>query len=611
MKIAHKTDTSEQSIYQHAEGVARKASEFANEFGFNEYAYTTGLLHDIGKYSDKFQKKIKTNTNVQVDHATAGARELANINMLAGSMAVAGHHGGIPNGTSNEDSCWRNRVKNKVLEDYSDYKGEIIVTPVKDPNYEPFVESFFVRMLYSCLVDADYLDTEEFMNNEKRERGLVKNISTLYKDLMEYINKWLVDDECKSTINKYRTQILKNCIQKGKSSRGVFSLTVPTGGGKTIASMAFALTHAMEHNKEHPIRRIIYVIPYTSIIEQNAKVFCDIFGQENVLQHHSNYDDIDMNKDEIPSIHQLSTQNWDHPLIVTTNVQFFESIYSNKPSKCRKLHNIANSVVIFDEAQMIPLNYMKPCVKAISELVERYGVTAVLCTATQPALNRLFEPMRIKEICDDYQELFRVFKRNKFKYVGKISEEQLINIVSNSKQGLVIVNTKEQAKNIFLKMNDNYTYHLSTNMTPNHREGILEVIRKKIENHEECRVISTSLIEAGVDLSFETVYREQAGLDSIIQAGGRCNREGVYNIEDSIVGVFEFEQNRLRVIEKNIAMMKESVNRYGDYDALEAIEYYFTQLQLLDKDYLDQYHIIEAFEKHFEGMRFPFAAIAE
>ena len=291
--------------------------------------------------------------------------------------------------------------------------------------------------------------------------------------------------------------------------------------------------------------RVIYVIPYTSIIEQNAAVFREILGDSNVLEHHSNMDDFAAEgleeTEELKAMH-LAAENWDKPVIVTTNVQFFESLYGSRSSRCRKLHNIANSVIIFDEAQMLPTDYLKPCTAMIEELIANYRVSAVLCTATQPALRPFFPKERhITELCSRMEEQFRFFKRTTFSDLGTISESQLEEHLGAERKALCIVNTRRQAQELYKELKGEGVYHLSTSMYPSHRRRVLEEIKTCLDDGRKCLVISTSLVEAGVDLDFDTVYRELAGVDSMIQAAGRCNREGKRGARESRVFTFSLE----------------------------------------------------------------------
>ena len=611
--LAHVSAAGEQTLSDHLHNVAKMTAEYCSSYQMDgtditKYAYETGLLHDIGKYSELFQKKIQNNLNIHVDHSTAGAREMQKHNMLSAAFAIAGHHGGIPNGSDTSESNLLQRIGKRELESYDEYETEITIDSVKEPRLSAFDQSFFTRMLFSALVDADFLDTEQAMRGETVDRGTYDSIDILYERLMENIRPWRNVTERTPELNRIRTRILEQCIQAGKEGKGLYSLTVSTGGGKTISSLAFALTHA----KMNHMDRVIYVIPYTSIIEQTVDIFRDILGNQNVLAHYSNsLLDNDPGDSDCYDKHKLSIENWDAPIIVTTSVQFFESLYSNKVSKCRKLHNIANSVIIFDEVQMIPLGCIKPCVRAIQELVQAYSVSAVFCSATQPALDRWMSSLAAKEICSNYQEIFSKLKRTKVQKLGKVTEDELFQKINEEKQALVIVNTKKEAQNLYQKFqSEQGIFHLSTYMTPFDRKKTLDIIRKRLLEEEECKVISTSLVEAGVDLDFPTVFREMAGLDSIIQAAGRCNREGERNVDESIAWVFQLEERIPKMIEKNALMTEETLLKYGAYDSLDAIHYYFHALQSLDEEALDQYRILERIDKAVDGVELPFKRTA-
>ena len=563
--LAHISEdkTREQSVLSHLKGTAELAGGFASEFGCEDWGYYVGMLHDIGKYSEAFQRRLRGSA-VRVDHSTAGAKlsyertgegpKTLRLAYAIASYCIAGHHAGLPDRGGSSDTSERKtfcgRMKKK-LEDYSAYESEVklplIRTEVnlsegsKTPGFEV---NFITRFLYSCLVDADYLDTESFMRGEKpRGRGQGESLEKLKKCLDRYIEPWLRDDP-KSEINGRRTEILKHCLLAGEGEKGLYRLSVPTGGGKTIASLAFALRHALCHG----MKRIIYVIPYTSIIEQNAAVFKEILGEKNVLEHHSN---VDYEDDEELCPMQLAAENWDMPLIVTTNVQFFESLFSNRPSKCRKIHNIANSVLIFDEAQMLPKDYLQPCISSIEELIRRYHCSAVLCTATQPDIDPFLQSAgEVRELCPDMTEQFSFFRRCEIRSLGALEQETLLERLRGETQALCILNTRREVQEIYELLRkeggEDGLYHLSTLMIPKHRRKVLGDIRERLKkgDGERCIVISTSLVEAGVDLDFASVYREIAGLDSIIQAAGRCNREGRRKREESVCHVFSLEDSK-------------------------------------------------------------------
>lgn len=434
----------------------------------------------------------------------------------------------------------------------------------------------YTRMLFSCLVDADYLDTETAIQGGQ-PRGKGETLERLLEKLNAHVAPWLeapANDLCAK-----RSAILARCLRGGEDERGLYTLTVPTGGGKTISSLAFALSHAVKHN----LQRVIYVIPYTSIIEQNADVFAKVLGEENVLEHHSQVEFAD-DGEETPEAYKkrLACENWDAPVVVTTAVQFFESLYAAKTSKCRKLHNIANSVVIFDEAQTLPLPFLIPCVSAIGELVQHYGVTAVLCTATQPALGRLFKqlaPTLVQhEIAPDPDELFDYFRRVSFCREGVFTPEKLAERLTETAQVLCIVNTRKRARQVYESLPEEGRFHLSTLMIPTDREKTLNAIRTRLQNGKTCRVVSTSLVEAGVDVDFPSVWRELAGLDSILQAAGRCNREGRRSAVESVVHVFEAEGKFPASMTQQREAATKVMEEFEEINTRPAIRAYFKRL---------------------------------
>lgn len=596
--IAHKDKERVQTLKEHLLGTAKLAGEFAAKFSKEEWGYCCGLLHDIGKYSKEFQKKIWGDTDDKVDHSTAGAKECfekGGLYFLL-SYCIAGHHAGLPDfGDRAIPSTLCNRL-NKKIYDYQMYSSEITIPQLttepievsREKNME-FALSMFIRMLYSCLVDADFLDTESFMKNGDVKRDSGEGMERLLEKLETHMVSWLENTDG-NTINGRRTEILKHCIERSKQEKGLFRLTVPTGGGKTTASLAFALNHAVKHDMD----RIIYVIPYTSIIEQNAKVFRDILGTENVLEDHCNV--VYKDSEEFKPM-QLAAENWDKPVVVTTNVQFFESLFSNKSSKCRKLHNIANSVIIFDEAQMLPLDYLKPCMEALQELVETYRSSVVLCTATQPALDMfLHNSKQIKELCPDVEKQFAFFERVTYEKLGVITKSELVERLEGETRALCIVNTKKQAQDLYKELQGEGVYHLSTSMYPKHRKRVLDEIRTRLEKKEKCLVISTSLVEAGVDLDFSSVYRQIAGIDSMIQAAGRCNREGNEDKEDSKVYIFDLEDTKEAASQKLQIETAESVMQdYENLAGLECITEYFARLYHHRGSSLDKKNIMDEF----------------
>lgn len=614
--LAHIADDGrKQTVQSHLTNTSVLAKEFATSFHGAEQAELAGLAHDIGKYSDAFQRRLN-GFPVKVDHSTAGAVECYRRKQICAAFAVAGHHGGLPDGGSRMDGSDEvtlygrlKRAGRGKLEPYDDWQKEIKLPSVAFPDClrKGTLESaFFTRMLYSCLVDADYLDTEAFIVGRQRERIEI-SIDQLWHQLQQYIAGWFPP---KNELNRQRCRVLEECIQKGEQQQpGLFSLTVPTGGGKTVASLAFALAHA----KANGMCRVIYVIPYTSIIEQTAAVFRKILGDQIVLEHHSNvlYDlENEANSQNIRMAQ--ATENWDMPVIVTTAVQFFESLYACRSSQCRKLHNIANSVIIFDEAQMLPVSYLRPCVHAISQLVDHYKVSAVLCTATQPALQPLFHeflPNRtMMEICPEEIFHHEVFQRVTFCNKGKLGWDELADELNQLSQVLCIVNTRKSAQDLYQKINGEGKFHLSTLMCPAHRRAYLEEIRDRLSKGLPCRVVSTSLIEAGVDVDFPAVYREIAGLDSILQAAGRCNREGKHPANESMVTVFEGEDNLPPLFATAIGAGKAVMKKYQQIDSPQAIHEYFSQLlELKGKQAQDIHDIL----RQLSDGTFPFRTVAE
>lgn len=611
--IAHLNEEHTQTLKDHLCGTAELAGYFAGRFGKADWGYTCGMLHDIGKYSLAFQDKIKNNSNRQVDHSTAGAKACFEKGGMYSFMSycIAGHHSGLPDYGSSSDPGNAPTLqgrKKKHIEDCGAYKSEIHIPEIKtlpfDPQNSPdpdFSLSVFIRMLYSCLVDADFLDTEYFMKEGQTQREAGEEPSVLLEKLKKHVAGWLLNEDTE-TVNGRRTEILRHCFECGHKERGIFQLTVPTGGGKTIASLAFALQHAVENQMD----RVIYVIPYTSIIEQNAAVFREILGEQNVLENHYN---VDYESTEELKPMQLASENWDKPVAVTTNVQFFESLFANKSSKCRKLHNIANSVIIFDEAQMLPTDYLKPCIAVMEELAANFGSSIVLCTATQPALSPFFQrKMPVTELCPRVEEQFRFFERVTFQNVGTISEDELIEKLQKEEQALCIVNTKKRAQRLYQKMKGEGVFHLSTAMYPKHRRRVLDKIRQLVKDGKRCILISTSLVEAGVDLDFCTVYRQLAGVDSMIQAAGRCNREGKRDAQDSFAYLFQFEEKEYVPGQQlQIDVSKMLLSEGEDISSLHGIEKYFEALYHFRGDSLDKKKIFE----EFKDKRYNFAKAAK
>ncbi|MBP2144837.1 CRISPR-associated endonuclease/helicase Cas3/CRISPR-associated endonuclease Cas3-HD [Methanofollis sp. W23] len=620
---AHTTKNPDKSDWQplkaHLIHVADLASGFAQNFGAGEFAYAGGLLHDLGKYSPEFQRRLE-GAPVGVDHSTAGALEARSRYHPAYSRIleyiVTGHHGGLLNYGSPESGL-EERLQKSYVPDYSAYSEEISVPDLHGAriaaqplqNTVGFTFSFYTRMLYSCLVDADSLDTEAFTSPEKSAlRGHYDPFDLLSKKFEDHMDEVQAGAE-ESGINRYRHSILEQCRKKATLPPGMFTLTVPTGGGKTLSSMAFAL----DHLKQHGLQRIFYIIPYTSIIEQNARVFRDIFGGRNVLEHHSNFDPSKVLPEEDASTEEtlrLSSENWDMPIVVTTNVQFFESLFSSRRSRCRKLHNLTKSVIILDEAQMLPTEYLKPCLATLAELVRNYGSTVVICTATQPKLGDLLdETLSPIEITDSPEELYEAFRRVRVHDLGEMDDVALVDRLRAHPQVLCIVNTRNHAKNLYDSLKGSGAcYHLSARMCPAHRSAVLAEIKVQLEAGVECRVISTQLIEAGVDIDFPVVYRAMTGIDSIAQASGRCNREG--RLESGEVYLFMSTEPHGRATgwQRRVAEIGEMIlDTTDDPLSLPEVAEYFQRLYFYEgDDGLDRKKILSCLEDGGRRLEFPF-----
>ncbi|KKG69159.1 CRISPR-associated helicase/endonuclease Cas3 [Methanosarcina mazei] len=627
MYYAHSTDRQDKYDWQflkdHLENVADIASGFSREFNAKEFGYSAGLLHDIGKYSPEFQRRLD-GAKIRVDHSTAGALEAKKLYGIFQSRileyVITGHHGGLLNYGTKECGL-DERLSRPVLSDYSAYKNEISAPDLSKvrPSLTPinnklgFAISFYIRMLFSCLVDADFLDTERFLSPDKSSlRGQYEPFDDLFLKFDNYMKAKLSTSE-ENPINRYRREIYEQCIEKAELPPQIFSLTVPTGGGKTLSSMAFALDHLRKHN----LNRILYVIPYTSIIEQNADIFREIFGNKNVLEHHSNYDPKNEKSESTDLLQEklkLSSENWDIPIIITTNVQFFESLFSNRVSRCRKLHNLAKSVIILDEAQMLPTGFLKPCLSALSELVVNYGSTVVICTATQPNLNGLLdENIKPVEITRSPQELYEAFRRVHVTDLGDIDDSDLSARLNAHKQALCIVNTRKHAQKLYEQLSESEScYHLSARMCPVHRRMKLKKIKNLLKEGAECRVISTQLIEAGVDIDFPAVYRTISGIDSVCQASGRCNREG--KMASGEVYVFRSTEDYGKAThwQSRVAEIGSMIfDEWDDPLSLPAVDSYFEKLYSYEGDKLDKKRILPSFEERLRDVAFPFEDVAD
>ena len=606
-----------QTVAEHLNGTAALCRAFAAAFGAEADGALAGLAHDLGKCTDGFQKRLLENGD-RVDHAAAGAVACAARGQLYAAACVAGHHvglrdmGNLKMDRPGDATCY-GRLKKGIQERYLERCGDSgVALPAairsSAPEGDRLRASFWTRMLYSCLVDADFLDTEVFMNGD-RGRGGCDDMETLLSRLEAYIAPW---QNPETELNRLRCEILNTCMESGEKPRGIYTLTVPTGGGKTVASLAFALRHAVSHG----MKRVIYVIPYTSIIEQNAQVFRDILGEGNVLEHHSGVQ-LDLSDGATPeeTRRALAAENWDMPVIVTTAVQFFESVYASRSSQCRKLHNLADSVIIFDEAQMLPLPHLRPCTAAIASLAEQFHSTVVLCTATQPSLNDLLHTYApdcpVTELCPQTAAMYGRFRRVRFRQEGTLTDEALAAQLGEHEQVLCVINSRKAAQTIYGLLPPEGSFHLSTLMIPAQRQELLREIRQRLKEGLPCRVVSTSLIEAGVDVDFPAVYRELAGLDSVMQAAGRCNREGKRPADESMVTVFERTELPPVLFRTAVGAAREALAGGREIDAPETMERYFHSLRSLTGDALDKQGLIKAFEQGIEGCELPFRTVSE
>lgn len=643
-----------QSLKDHLTSVALLAQIRAKAFDAADWAHLIGLLHDLGKYSKAFQQRLN-GSKERADHATAGAKVVVDhIVAIMGpqflplgklmAFAIAGHHTGLANGLDEgkERSNLRQRLalefgkKIPVLDEIWFKEIELPKTlnvPALKQHQPPgkyvnFGLMFLTRMLFSCLIDADRIDTENHARHTDGKAPLVTDfpsIELLQVQLDKHLHKLAL--EVKQTeLNVIRQHILFHARSQALRERGsgLYSLTVPTGGGKTLTSLAFGLDHAFQHQ----LRRVIYVIPFTSIIEQTADVFRHAMGEykEAVLEHHSAFDR-DKLPEEIKKASKprqadyrdklrLAMESWDTPIVVTTAVQFFESLFSDRTSQCRKLHNIANSVIVLDEAQTLPLKLLRPIMATIDELALNYGCSVVLCTATQPALKDSDEFhngfKNVHEIAPNPKELFQKLRRAKIQILGEQSDDQLVKHLLNTSQVLMIVNNRRHARELFDSIShESGAYHLTTSMCAEHRSQKLAEIRQRLKDGLTCRLVATSLIEAGVDVDFPVVYRAEAGLDSIAQAAGRCNREGKRLLGDSHVFIFQSPKWAAPPELAQLAAPMRSIlrNHEGDVLSPEALKSYFKQVYYAKGAELDHHQILTKI-RVTEDCDFPFQNIA-
>jgi CRISPR-associated endonuclease/helicase Cas3 len=613
-------DRTPQLLIDHLHGVATRAASAGTLFNAANWAKFAGLWHDLGKYRPGFQDYIRQfdDAHCEVFDAAAGKKNITpreKTHSGAGALwakqhfpkqpyvwrvfalLIASHHAGLydwedlaarlegPDIACELDESLKSAPQE--LFDLGDTQFNLADVPGGKNGFH-----LWVRLLFSALVDADFLDTEFFMDQGKHAARYGFPALAELKDRFETHMAALATKAKPGLVNTLRADILQQCRTQAALPKGVFTLTVPTGGGKTLSSMAFALEHAARHQQ----RRIIYAIPYTSIIEQTADVFRKVFGEDSFIEHHSNAD-ADQAKEDHRT--RLACENWDAPLVVTTNVQLFESLFAAKTSRCRKLHNLVNSVIVLDEAQLLPPNFLQPIIDVLKLLTTHYGVSLVLCTATQPALNkrehpdprRNFDGFEPTEIIHQPQKLYEQLQRVKVHLPADLNAKRTWDAIAQEVAAhdcvLSIVNTKKSAYELWSRLPAG-TLHLSALMCGQHRSDLLKQIRTRLANkragteHEPLRVVSTQLIEAGVDVDFPVVYRALAGLDSIAQAAGRCNREGTLP-DKGQVHVFVPEINPPRGL---LTMATESCKSalHGDVPDPLALPLFHTYFQRLYAD---------------------------
>lgn len=594
---AHSTKEQEkegwQSLEQHLWMVAKKLAFFSEKFATEEVAHLIGLLHDAGKYQKSFQKRLE-GSPVPVEHSIYGSQVWVELGIPdGGAYCIAGHHAGLPNVGSitdtNQDSTLLGRLQ-RNMEDCSGFREEITLptVPLKSHIWKKAIQgqsqlqcqkeyAFWIRMMFSCLVDADFLDTEEFYGKHRvsTSSNSLTQAEVVFSNMLNQLKQ-------ETLLAKTRSVLLKQVLSQTEEEASLYLLNMPTGSGKTFVSTAFALKRAVSTGK----KRIIYVIPYQSITQQVASTLKEILGEDMVLEHHSSFSyESKEESGELEEKWKNASENWDFPVIVTTTVQFFESIYSNKSSKMRKLHNISDAMLIFDEVHLLPRLFLQPCLEAIQILTQRYGCEALFLSATMPNLPQWMEqyqgePWKQQNLLPD-KTLFPRFDTCYFATLHGVSEDYFLEVLSQQKRALVVVNLKKTARSLYQQITGK-KFHLSTDMTPEHRREAIEKIKIALAQEEKLTVISTSLIEAGVDLDFDSAFRELSGLDNLLQTAGRCNREG--KKENCVTYSFSFSQEEraqeeFRLRQSLTLKVFEKVER-GEFTTIsspEAVDYYYSQ----------------------------------
>lgn len=603
-----------QSNEEHCAGVAGLASRFAGEFGMSSWGGLIGFLHDKGKESNAFQQHIKKVSgyspkvkvignyhHAYVGGAIAGKQYGKSADNLIVNQILS-HHSGLHDSDEIDAAIKKEMDQNHDGQLPPEINTDIGTIKLNKP---PFVLSpndfhHLARMLFSCLVDADYLDTESFMDKTSSELRSGKATLT---ELLPKLEKYLLELKANATdsaVNHVRDEVQNQCIRTSESPIGFYSLTVPTGGGKTLSSLVWAMRHAIHNGQD----RVIVAIPYTSIIVQTASILRNIFGEENVLEHHSNADPEQIRDERLRERMRLATENWDYPIIVTTNVQLFESMFDNRPSVCRRLHNIVNSVIILDEVQTLQVDYLQPIVDSLKTYNKLFKMSVLFTTASQPVLSGVIEGCNPKASFSGINEIKEIIPEN-FRLHDKLRRvrldidnegktyDEVAGMLTRHKRVLCVVNTRNDAKELYKRLpQEGVTLHLSKMMCPAHiRETIAKIkTALKDDENEIIRVVSTQLIEAGVDIDFPVVFRQEAGLDSVLQAAGRCNREGNLNTGTTYVFSLANEHNLPKGDIQDGNNARKSI--VGDHDWFDpsTMKLYFRQLYCR-KDSFDKKNI--------------------
>ena len=612
--IAHRNETSGavQTVKEHCENTAELCRDFSIP-ELKDFMYAVGLLHDVGKFQDSFVKRIN-GANIKVEHSICGALAAKEKYAVPPPMAlmmeycISGHHSGIPDGGFPNDDMDKSTLCGRLkreYEDYSEYKDELALPELNgfewmtylfrdcDNRMEKVIDkfAFLTRYVFSCLVDADSIDTADFCKERELPRKLNADFSACLQKVDDRLNAFV----CKTELQRARAALQNQAFQNMNQDSEIYLLNMPTGSGKTLASVKIALERALAKEK----KRIIYVIPYNSIIEQTAEVFEGLFGDSlEILRHQStfSYEEEENGSEDYREAAKTAAENWDAPFIITTAVQFFESIYANKRGKLRKLHNMADSILIFDEAHLMPQDYLQPCLQAVAYITRYLHSEAVFLTATMPDFEKLMKEYalpdsKIVKLIKD-TSLFTKFQKCGYRYIGEISSSELLAKCCAYPSSLIIVNKKATARELYQECGGK-KYHLSTYMTSYDRKRILKEIRKELKQLEadypeyqnvpegrRITIISTSLIEAGVDLDVYTVFRERSGLDSILQAGGRCNREG--KRQEADVFIFDLaEETRQAASNEKASLTKGLLKNYEDISDVRCIEEYYSRLYFM------------------------------